>query len=212
MTIGNGSGSSGYSVPGQVSSTRGRSSTISPNPQWALAAEGIITSLTTVGREDPTAAEEKRAAIVLQILQGDIGLLTDNPWIQNIWFPSDGSFAWPAGWNIPTVVSPSGNLGRHNLNDSQQQAVQSMLSMTDSHRLCLIQGPPGTGKTTVIATFVQLARDAGYGGIWLVAQSNVAVKNIAEKLATVGFLDWRLLVSKDFLFEWYVNPYIFTNR
>ncbi|KAJ7158637.1 AAA domain-containing protein [Mycena filopes] len=32
--------------------------------------------------------------------------------------------------------------------------------------------------------------------VWLVAQSNVAVKNIAEKLASVGFWDFKLLVSK----------------
>lgn len=38
--------------------------------------------------------------------------------------------------------------------------------------------------------------------IWLVAQSNVAVKNIAEKLADFGFFDFRLLVSKDFEYEW----------
>jgi hypothetical protein len=31
----------------------------------------------------------------------------------------------------------------------------------------------------------------------------VAVRNIAQKLADMGFLSWRLLVSKDFHFEWY---------
>jgi hypothetical protein len=40
--------------------------------------------------------------------------------------------------------------------------------------------------------------------MWLIAQSNVAVKNIAEKLAEVGFLNFKLLVSKDFHFDWYV--------
>lgn len=47
---------------------------------------------------------------------------------------------------------------------------------------------------------------SGFGeassGIWLVAQSNVAVKNIAEKLASCDFWDFRLLVSKDFHFDW----------
>lgn len=38
------------------------------------------------------------------------------------------------------------------------------------------------------------------------AQSNVAVKNIAEKLLDVGFEDWRLLVSADFHFDWFVLP------
>ena len=44
---------------------------------------------------------------------------------------------------------------------------------------------------------------ASQSGIWLVAQSNVAVKNIAEKLASTGFEPWKLLVSKDFHFDWY---------
>ena len=62
----------------------------------------------------------------------------------------------------------------------------------------------GTGKTTVIAAFVCSAVAAGVTGIWLTAQSNIAVKNIAEKLADVGFLNWRLLVSNDFHTGWYV--------
>jgi hypothetical protein len=38
--------------------------------------------------------------------------------------------------------------------------------------------------------------------VWVVAHSNVAVKNIAEKLVECGFLDFRLLVSKDFHHGW----------
>lgn len=62
-----------------------------------------------------------------------------------------------------------------------------------------------TGKTSVIATYVLSAIEAGQKGIWLMAQSNVAVKNIAEKLLDVGFEDWRLLVSADFHFDWFVS-------
>ncbi|KAJ7678927.1 AAA domain-containing protein, partial [Mycena polygramma] len=43
--------------------------------------------------------------------------------------------------------------------------------------------------------------------IWLVAQSNVAVKNIAEKLASVDFLDFKLVVSKDFHYDWHEHLY-----
>lgn len=38
--------------------------------------------------------------------------------------------------------------------------------------------------------------------IWVVAQSNVAVKNIAEKLYSCGFKEFRLLVSGEFIFDW----------
>jgi hypothetical protein len=60
------------------------------------------------------------------------------------------------------------------------------------------------GKTTVIsAAVISLMADSNKGrSVWLVAQSNVAVKNIAEKLADLGFFDFRLLVSQDFHFDW----------
>lgn len=38
--------------------------------------------------------------------------------------------------------------------------------------------------------------------IWVVAQSNIAVKNIAEKLYSCDFKDFRLLVSGEFIFDW----------
>lgn len=66
----------------------------------------------------------------------------------------------------------------------------------------LTQFSLGTGKTSVIARFVLSAIQGGRKGIWLVAQSNVAVKNIAEKLLAIGFNDWRLLVSNDFHEGW----------
>ncbi|KAG2074301.1 hypothetical protein BDR04DRAFT_1126904 [Suillus decipiens] len=48
--------------------------------------------------------------------------------------------------------------------------------------------------------------------VWLVAQSNVAVKNIAEKLDKVGFREFKLLVSKDFHHDWYVVSYLITRH
>ena len=67
------------------------------------------------------------------------------------------------------------------------------------------QGPPGTGKTTVIAAAVHSKiAEHHLNTIWVIAQSNVAVKNVAEKLADSGFVDFKLLVSKDFHFDWWV--------
>jgi hypothetical protein len=45
--------------------------------------------------------------------------------------------------------------------------------------------------------------------IRIVAQSNVAVKNVAEKLIRVGFNGFKLLVSKDFHFDWSVKYLLF---
>jgi hypothetical protein len=41
--------------------------------------------------------------------------------------------------------------------------------------------------------------------IWVVAQSNIAVKNIAEKLHSCKFNDFRLLVSGEFINDWWVQ-------
>ena len=77
-----------------------------------------------------------------------------------------------------------------------------MLGTKDAHRFVIVQGPPGTGKTSVIAAYVIIACGRGHDGIWLVAQSNVAVKNIALKLLSVGFQDWKILVAKEFHNGW----------
>ncbi|EPQ54165.1 hypothetical protein GLOTRDRAFT_21752, partial [Gloeophyllum trabeum ATCC 11539] len=42
---------------------------------------------------------------------------------------------------------------------------------------------------------------------WLAAKSNVAVKNIAEKLYSLGFTAWRLLVSAEFHNDWHEHLY-----
>ncbi|KAI6155141.1 AAA domain-containing protein, partial [Pisolithus tinctorius] len=43
--------------------------------------------------------------------------------------------------------------------------------------------------------------------VWIAAQSNVAVKNIAEKFAKIGFYDFALLVSMEFHFDWHEHLY-----
>ena len=63
-------------------------------------------------------------------------------------------------------------------------------------------GPPGTGKTTTISHAVR-QWTASLKRVWLVAQSNVGVKNIAESLKSRG-VEFRLIVSKEFYVEWFV--------
>ncbi|KAH9972822.1 P-loop containing nucleoside triphosphate hydrolase protein [Lactifluus volemus] len=82
-----------------------------------------------------------------------------------------------------------------------------MLSQSLDTCITLVQGPPGTGKTTVIATYVISAINAGKRGIWLMSQSNVAVKNIAEKLVKLGFLSFKLIVSQTFHYQWHEHLY-----
>jgi regulator of nonsense transcripts 1 len=122
-----------------------------------------------------------------------------------IWLSSQ-PVNWPETFSPPTDA-PTVEIREHPaapINNSQRAALTKMLSPSLDALLTLVQGPPGTGKTTVIATYVLSAINAGKRGIWLMAQSNVAVKNIAEKLAKLEFFDFKLLVSKSFHFEWCV--------
>jgi primosomal protein N' len=198
-----------FSIQGTMGKVTGRSGNVVTDRRLDSK---VITSVTSIGRDDPTTAEAQRAATVLRILQGSENLLDESPWIQNIWFPPDDNLlTWPKEWSekskSPSKLSvqktaPSSSAESLPLNPSQQNAVNHMLSAKDDYRITMIQGPPGTGKTSVIAAFVQYALRLNNGGIWLVAQSNVAVKNIAEKLMSVGLENWKLLVSKDFHLGW----------
>lgn len=168
-------------------STRIKGKAVKLNVQAHLPL-GRLT-LTTVGKEAPTDPERQRADIILRALQctSDIA---QKPFFKAIWLPGETPL-WPVASSIRVVpVSYPGPL-----NESQRQAITAILSPKP---ISLIRGPPGTGKTTVIAGAVCSVSElsSGDGTMWLVAQSNVAVKNIAEKLAAVDFLDFKIIVSK----------------
>ena len=166
-----------------------------------LEGKNII-SVTAIEKDARTRAERDRGDAILSMLQGTIPVL-DNVWMKTIWLPAE-PVVWPASFT-PPPDAPAIEVIMHPkapLNPSQHAAINRMLSPSLDDNIILIQGPPGTGKTTVIATYVISAIQAGKGGIWLVAQSNVAMKNIAEKLAKLEFFKFKLLVSQSFHFEW----------
>lgn len=64
-------------------------------------------------------------------------------------------------------------------NDSQKTAIQHVLN----NAITVLQGPPGTGKTSTIHEIIlQLFRNLKTFPILVVAASNIAIDNIAEKL------------------------------
>ncbi len=65
-----------------------------------------------------------------------------------------------------------------NLNESQIDAIEFCLQ---SNEMALIHGPPGTGKTTTVVELILQAAQQGKK-ILVVAPSNIAIDNIAEKL------------------------------
>ncbi|KAG1841688.1 P-loop containing nucleoside triphosphate hydrolase protein, partial [Suillus subalutaceus] len=187
-------------ITGRAQQIDGRQAFINVN---GVQASGKVLRVTTIGKEDLTAAESARESVVLKALQSTIAL-THCPFFCSIWAPSS-KISWPpvteGASSTSFVYDPSGTL-----NHSQYEAVERILSQADSDRVLLIQGPPGTGKTTVIAASVDSIVRTGHKDrtVWLVAQSNVAVKNIAEKLDKAGFREFKLLVSKDFHYDWFV--------
>lgn len=108
----------------------------------------------------------------------------------------------------------NGVLMAKSLNDSQRAVVEAMMSsdipLVIAHGEIaskyvsfpsnLDKGPPGTGKTTTISTAIKIWDNANRP-VWVAAQSNVAVKNIAESLLKRD-VDFKLLVSKEFYVEW----------
>ena len=191
--------SASYSLSGAAAQVKGRSALIAVEHNL----EGKeITSMTSFGKEAPTRAEAERSQAILSMLQGNLPLF-DSHWMRALWFPSQ-PVNWPESFSPPPNASAIEIQEQLDppLNDSQHMAITKMLSQSLDSHLTLVQGPPGTGKTSVIATYVLSAIQAGQRGIWLMAQSNVAVKNIAEKLVKVGFTNFRLLVSRTFHFEW----------
>lgn len=162
----------------------------------------MIKSAETVGREEPNAAEASRAKLMLSALQNGVSL-SENHFIGTIWGLSKATAFCPttvSAMLTPAIYFPS----KRELNTSQSTAVSRILSNKVAERVVLIHGPPGTGKTTVIAAAVTstIASSDDTRTLWLIAQSNVAVKNIAEKLANVEFWDFKIIVSENFHFDW----------
>ncbi|KIJ32689.1 hypothetical protein M422DRAFT_184126, partial [Sphaerobolus stellatus SS14] len=66
-------------------------------------------------------------------------------------------------------------------------------------------GPPRTGKTTVVSEAAEVWTENGHS-VWITAQSNVAVKNMAGKLSKRN-INFKIIVLKEFYFEWHKHIY-----
>lgn len=190
-----------FTIHGRTGDVQGQCAEIIAPSTFTFRGKQVLDIITT-SPGDFTQADLKRDAYILRVLQNEDSI-SDNPFLQLIW-PEDTqtTLEWPSSFltfdTVPSLIMDPALP----LNNSQQTAVLHMLKMDNDHRMTIIQGPPGTGKTTVIGTYVQSATTAGATGIWLVAQSNVAVMNIGIKLIKCGFQNFRLLVSRDFHQDW----------
>ncbi|KAI1783950.1 P-loop containing nucleoside triphosphate hydrolase protein [Ganoderma leucocontextum] len=169
---------------------------------------GEIERIRTVGREEPTHAERARDEFILLVLRGEVPSpsLARSSFVRALWFPlsasaygrgtrgSEGSDDGDEyGWSASFAV----------LNASQKDVVRAMCS--DDEPLVVVHGPPGTGKTRTISVALE-EWDRCREPAWVIAQSNVGVKNIARTLIKHG-VDFKLLVSKEFYVEWHEHLY-----
>ncbi|KAI5119293.1 hypothetical protein M0805_008208 [Coniferiporia weirii] len=182
----------------------GRAKSMKGKQTYVQPLRGIskhkIKGVRVVGREELTNAERARENFILHLLQGKCTLTNPAfPFIRHIWFPS-GRRKAPVP--VTHAKARKGQADRL-LNQSQSNVVEAMVSTSEP--IVVTHGPPGTGKTTTISVAVMEMCSLGRT-TWVVAQSNVGVKNIAESLHKHGG-NFKLIVSKEFYVEWHEHLY-----
>lgn len=186
----------GNTVEGRATSVHGKQTDVTITR--GSITRGQVTRIRVVGREDATPADNARNQFILNILQGTISI-DGNDFIRRIYFPTNEDKAIFQYYRQPPQHAYS-SLVDATLNSAQSCVAQALLS-PDSHEIMLVQGPPGTGKTRTIAAVARVWAARSMPA-WIVAQSNVGVKRIAETLIKRDCKDFLLLVSKEFYVEW----------
>lgn len=120
-------------ISGKTIHISGRAATVSL--KGAFRGDKIH-SITTIGREDPTNAEEQRSVILRKSLQRSITLLRQ-PLVQRVWFPPDSSLpatSQPSSGTIPLYFT------NRTPNSSQVRAIEAILSNHTQEQVVLIHG------------------------------------------------------------------------
>ncbi|KAK0200666.1 P-loop containing nucleoside triphosphate hydrolase protein [Desarmillaria ectypa] len=183
--------SDGYQIKGSPKKSQGKKTEIKVSGHF----HGTVASVKVIGREGGTNTEKARDELLLHALQGDCHL-RHSKFVRMLWFPNEKDE------EDRIVVDPIVPFLAGKLNDSQKRVVSAMVS---NRPLVIVHGPPGTGKTSTISAAAAIW-DPIKSPTWIVAHSNVAVKNIAEKLASSN-VDFKIIVSKEFYVEWHEHLY-----
>ncbi|KAI0740540.1 P-loop containing nucleoside triphosphate hydrolase protein [Earliella scabrosa] len=188
--------SHGRSVVGQAIRANGKQTDV---VVVGGSVRGAIERICVIGREEFTNSEFARDEFILLLLHGAVPPLIESPFIRMLWFPTLHPTQRSYRPAAPSVFHNS----YASLNTSQKEVVRAMWS--DEEPLVVAHGPPGTGKTTTIAAALE-QWDYRRAPAWVIAQSNVGVKNIARTLIKYN-VDFRLIVSKEFYVEWHEHLY-----
>ncbi|KAH9888514.1 hypothetical protein C8Q73DRAFT_655707 [Cubamyces lactineus] len=186
----------GHSVIGRAVRSEGKQTGIKVTS--GSVRVGAIARIRVVGREELTHSELARDQFLLHLLQGIHHSLDQSPYINMFWFETEKMRP-----KMSHTLAVKGMVTWFPLNESQKEVVAAMRS--DNEPLVVVHGPPGTGKTSTIAAALDLWDEEG-SPAWVIAQSNVGVKNIARTLVKRG-IDFRLFVSKEFYVEWHEHLY-----
>ncbi|PIL32976.1 hypothetical protein GSI_05094 [Ganoderma sinense ZZ0214-1] len=134
--------------------------------------------------------------------------MDESPFVKMLWFPPSKDKGrhrkrGKTNANVAEDVQITTTLFQK-LNPSQQAVVRAVVG--DKEPLVIAHGPPGTGKTSTIA--VALDHWGKHRKpAWVIAHSNVGVKNIAESLVKRK-IDFKIVVSQDFYYEWHEHHYV----
>ncbi|KAG8883769.1 Small subunit (SSU) processome component [Tulasnella sp. 331] len=164
-----------------------------------------VDAIEVIGRDDLTGADKARVSLVLRILERTkTNPLLDVKLIRKIWCPNeeDTEDMKAVSSKLKQVQDEelADSIGGVALNSSQAKVAGAMLSSDPRDDFALVHGPPGTGKTRSISAVVRARVEAGKM-TYLVAQSNVGVKNIAETLARGEFTNFKLLRRHEHIYE-----------
>ncbi|KAI9510320.1 P-loop containing nucleoside triphosphate hydrolase protein [Russula earlei] len=183
-------------VGAKIKGAKGRqSSAVTERP-----LNDVVSRIQVIGREEPTNAEQAQYRFLL------ISLTTSRHtplFVNIIWFPGSTRSIKRGGESYSLSGYESRILEK--LNESQRGIVGAMVSTTPRDSLIIAHGPPGTGKTTTIAAAAEIWSPHRLP-CWIIAQSNVGVKNIAETLLKKK-INFKLIVSLEFMFEWHEELY-----
>ncbi|THH13352.1 hypothetical protein EW146_g6849 [Bondarzewia mesenterica] len=186
---------------GRATRTQGKQTTV----RITKAIQGDVKRIRVHGREELTNAENAQYQFISFVLRGRVKLNQSSNFIKLVWFSIVSHPNLKGGVGIGRSMPSTALQTLDKLNDSQREVVEVMLSGEGGKSLVIVHGPPGTGKTSTIASAVKCWSEVKEP-VWVVAQSNVGVKNIAESLARKN-IDFKLVVSKEFYVEWHEDIY-----
>jgi hypothetical protein len=135
---------------GKATSVEGKAAHVQLRGMSSIAGVGKISSVYTIGKEDPTNAEEARALIVRSALLKESGVLQTDM-ARTLWFPSKKPLPLPGSGSGTSSTTAVISWDKRRLNASQLKAVRAIM---DNQRVSVIHGGPGTGKT-VSSLFLQ---------------------------------------------------------